>query len=232
MDMGLGGLQDLVMDREAWRAVIHGVAKSRTRLSDWTELNWKYSKVGRIAKHIEMKLMAERDCLPVLRGLGESSFISSCLNYYLKTFFFNWSIFLSEWQKTLWGHVEHPILPSALDQWSPAGGWRCPWGHRLTARAALCASGVFHRLRKWPVLESCSVAVSSALQPCGLQHTGLLCSPSSPRVCSNSCPLSWWCYPTISSSTAPFSFCRPSFPTSGSFPMSRVLASGGQSTCL
>ena len=42
MDMGLGRLRELVMDREAWRAVIHGVAKSRTRLSNWTELNWIY----------------------------------------------------------------------------------------------------------------------------------------------------------------------------------------------
>ena len=40
MDMGLGGLRELVMDRDAWCAVIHGIAKSQTQLSDWTELNW------------------------------------------------------------------------------------------------------------------------------------------------------------------------------------------------
>ena len=46
MDMGLGELRELVMDREAWRAVIHGVTKSRTWLSDWTELNWMCHREG------------------------------------------------------------------------------------------------------------------------------------------------------------------------------------------
>ena len=53
--------------------------------------------------------------------------------------------------------------------------------------------------------------------------------PLSPGVCSNSCPLSWWCHLTISSSAAPSSFCLQSFPASGSFPISWLFTSGGQS---
>ena len=55
------------------------------------------------------------------------------------------------------------------------------------------------------------------------------CPSPSPRVCRSSCPLNWWCHPTISSSVTLFSSCLQSFPASGSSPMSQLLASGGQS---
>ena len=71
--------------------------------------------------------------------------------------------------------------------------------------------------------------MSNYLQPQGLQHARLLCLPLSSRVCSNPCPLRKWCYLTISSSGTPLSYCFQSFPTSGSFPMSQLFASGGQS---
>ena len=71
--------------------------------------------------------------------------------------------------------------------------------------------------------------VSDSLQPQGLQHFRLPCPSPYPWACSNSCPLSWWCHPTISSSDVPFSSCLLSFPASGSFLMSWLFASGGQS---
>ena len=61
------------------------------------------------------------------------------------------------------------------------------------------------------------------------QHPRLPCPSPTLRVCSNSCPLSRWCHPTISSSVVPFSSCLQSFPASGSFPMSQFFTSGGQS---
>ena len=63
------------------------------------------------------------------------------------------------------------------------------------------------------------------LGPHGLQHTRPPCPSPTPGAYPNSCPLSWWCHPTISSSVVPFSSCLPSFPASGSFPMSQFLAS-------
>ena len=79
---------------------------------------------------------------------------------------------------------------------------------------------------------SCSVAKSCPAlcnQPHELQYTRLLCPPLSPRVYSNSCLLSQWCHPAISSSVIPSSLHLQSFPASGSFPMSQLFISGGQS---
>ena len=71
--------------------------------------------------------------------------------------------------------------------------------------------------------------VSDSLRPHGLQHTRLSCPSSTPRACLNSCPLSQWCHPTISSSVVPFSSYLQSFPESGSFLLSQFFTSGGQS---
>ena len=71
--------------------------------------------------------------------------------------------------------------------------------------------------------------MSNSLLPHGLQYPRLLCPPLSPGVCSNSCPLSWWCHPSILSSGVPFSSSLQSFPASGSFPLSQLFASDGQS---
>ena len=71
--------------------------------------------------------------------------------------------------------------------------------------------------------------VSDSLQPHGLQLARLPCPSPTPGGYSNSCPLHRWCHPTISSSIVPFSFCLQSFPASGSFPMSQLFTSGGQS---
>jgi len=81
----------------------------------------------------------------------------------------------------------------------------------------------------WTTLSQFSRSgVSNSLWLHGLQHARLPCPSPVPGVYSNSCPLSQWYHPTISSSVAPFSSCLQSFPASGSFPMSQFFASGGQ----
>ena len=73
-----------------------------------------------------------------------------------------------------------------------------------------------------------SLCILSCHLPGKHMHARIPCPSPSPRVSSNSCPLSWWCHPTLLSSVAPFS-CPQSFPASGSFLMSHLLTSGGQS---
>ena len=83
--------------------------------------------------------------------------------------------------------------------------------------------------RKYPISQfSCSI-VSDSLRPHGLQHARLPCPSPTPGVYSDSCPLSWWCHPTIFS-VIPFFSCPQSLPASESFPMSQLFAWGGQST--
>ena len=82
----------------------------------------------------------------------------------------------------------------------------------------------------WPGIEPEAPAfVVQSLSCVQLFVTPWTAARTSPRACSNSCPLSWWCHPNISSSVVPFSSCLQFFPASGSFLMSQLFASGGQS---
>jgi len=100
--------------------------------------------------------------------------------------------------------------------------WRTPHVHLQRMCILLCSNGM-------SVLFSHSV-VSNSLRLYQLQHARLPCPLPTPRACSNSCPSSQWCHPTISSSVVHFSYHLQSFPASGSFPMSWLLTSGGLST--
>ena len=82
--------------------------------------------------------------------------------------------------------------------------------------------------RQFSSVQFSHSVISDSLRPHGLQHTRLPCPSPTPRACSNSCPSCRWCHPTIASSVIPFSSRLQSFPASGSFPMSQLFTSGGQ----
>ena len=99
------------------------------------------------------------------------------------------------------------------------------WG-RLKLKSYL-----YHSLVGWFYLEFSSIAQSCPTLCDPMNHsTQPPCPSPTPRAYPNACSLSWWCHPAISSSVVPLFFCLQSFPASGSFPMSQLLASGGQST--
>ena len=87
--------------------------------------------------------------------------------------------------------------------------------------------GVLTSIYKIPSLLFSRSVVSDSLRPHGLQHTRPPCPSPVPGVYSNSCPLSQWCHPAISSSAVPFSSCLQSFPAWGSFQICQFFASGG-----
>ena len=112
----------------------------------------------------------------------------------------------------------HPLAFSSL-AWE--GDWVRvpPWG-------SCVAPSPGHR---WISVQFSHSVVSDSLQPHGLQHIRPPCPSPTLGACSDSCPSSRWCHPTISPSAVPFSSCLQSFPVSGSFPRSQHFTSGGQS---
>ena len=94
----------------------------------------------------------------------------------------------------------------------------------------LSSSHICTWLLERPSVQFTHSVLSDSLRPHGLQHTRPPCPSTTPRVYPNSCPLSWWCHPTILSSVVLFSSCSQSFPASGSFQMSQLFASGGHRT--
>ena len=94
-----------------------------------------------------------------------------------------------------------------------------PWGHKELEMTVIFT---LRRLAEVMTNGSCCSVTKSHLTLCitiGCGHARLLCPPLSSGVCSNSCPLTCCCHPTILSSVTPFSFCLQAFPVSGSFPM-------------
>ena len=115
------------------------------------------------------------------------------------------------------GSSVHGILQAKILEWvvipfSSGSSWPRDGTHVLSSSIQL----------------SCSV-MSDSFWPHGLQHARPPCPSPTPGVYPNSCPLSRWCHPTISSSVIPFSSCLQYFPASGSFQMSQFFASGGPS---
>ena len=173
MDMSFSKLQELVIDREAWRALVHRVSKCQTRLNNWTEFNW-------------------------LIGM-------TCV---------------------------YPGTPTQRRErifaisYSKGSSWPSNW----TCLCCVSCIGrqILHHCTTWGSVQFSGSVVSDSLQPRGLQQARLPCPLPTSRACSNSCPLSQWCHPTISSSVISFSSYLQSFPASGSFQMSQFFASGGQ----
>ena len=147
--------------------------------------------------------------------------------------------FLLPW---MWG-VSSQLLQQSADAAPYLGRGVTPPGHRPDLGHVFCISIPYRRNCGWKILEIRKYAIFTKFSAAGIWHICMCCCCSvaksclmfcdlmdcstpgfpviylSPGICSNSCPLSQWCHPTISSSVVPFSSCPQSFPASGSFPI-------------
>ena len=137
-----------------------------------------------------------------------------------------WSILKSDWLLIIFFAAEDGnSIQSAKTR--PGGSWLWLNHEFIIAKFRLKLKKVGEITR--PFSQFSHSVMYNSLWSHGLQHTRLPCPLPTHGAYSNSCPSSWWCHPTISSSVFPFSFCLQSFPTSESFPMSQFFVSGGQS---
>ena len=101
------------------------------------------------------------------------------------------------------------------------------WSSCFTFWVILLSLPLFFLIGLFSSVQFSCLVMFSSLRPPGLQHARPPCPSPTPGTYSNSCPSTWWCHPTISSSVVPFHF--QSFPASGSFPRSQFFISGGSS---
>ena len=127
----------------------------------------------------------------------------------------------SNWLILLLKCILYTILSAWVDSKSPS--------HFLSNFDGRKSTETLEKNRNTTSVQFNRSVVSDSLWPHEPQHARPPCPSPTPGVYPNPCPLSWWCHPTISSSVIPFSSCPQSLPASGSFPMSQLFTSGGQS---
>ena len=156
---------------------------------------------------------------------------SSCLQSYPASGSFPVSQFFASGGQSIEVSASASVLPMNIQDWFPLGltswislqsnGLSSLLQHHSSKASILWCSAFFIVQLSYPSVQFSRSVVSDSLRPHELQHARPPCPSPTPGACSNSCPSSQWCHPTISSSVIPFSSCLQSFPTSGSFLMSQ-----------